>query len=137
MADAKDFNTTIIEEFRANGGVVGGPFEGFTLVLLSTIGAKSGKTRVTPLAGRVEGDRVFVFASKAGAPTHPDWYYNLVADANVTVELGDERFEAVATVVQGRERDRVFAAQAEQYPVFNDYQAGTDRVIPVVALDRS
>jgi deazaflavin-dependent oxidoreductase (nitroreductase family) len=137
MADDKDFNTTIIEEFRANAGVVGGPFGDSTLVLLSTIGAKSGKTRVTPVVCRIEGDRIFVFASKAGAPTNPDWYHNLVADPRVTVELGDEQFEAVATVLQGRERDRAFTAHAEQFPVFNDYQAATERVIPVVAIDRS
>ncbi len=137
MTDATDFNTQVIQEFRDNAGAVGGPFSGATLVLLSTIGAKSGQVRVTPLMCRTEGDRLFVFASKAGAPTNPDWYHNVVADHRVTVELGAETFEAVATVLGGRERDRVFAAHAEQYPMFNEYQAGIDRVIPVVALDRS
>jgi deazaflavin-dependent oxidoreductase (nitroreductase family) len=137
MADANDFNSQIIEEFRANHGVVGGPFEGMTLVLLSTVGAKSGTTRTNPLAARIEGDRVFVFASKAGAPTNPDWYHNILADPAVTVELGDETFEAVATVLEGRERDRVYAANAELNPGFKAYQDGTDRIIPVVALDRS
>lgn len=137
MAEEKDFNTTIIEEFRANAGIVGGPFEGSTLLLLSTIGAKSGKIRIKPMVCRIEGDRVFVFASKAGGPTNPDWYHNILADSRVTVELGDEEFEAVASVLQGRERDRVFAAHAEQFPVFHEYQAATERVIPVIALDRS
>ena len=137
MADANDFNTRIIEEFRANDGVVGGPFEGATLVLLSTIGAKSGQTRVNPVMCRIEGDRLFVFASNTGLPTNPNWYHNVVADSRVTVELGDEQFEAVASVVTGRERDRVFAAHAEQFPNFNEYQEGLDRVIPVVAIDRS
>ena len=137
MADANEFNTRIIEEFRANGGVVGAPFEGATLVLLSTIGAKSGQVRVNPVVCRIEGDRLFVFGSNSGEPTNPDWYHNVVADSRVTVELGDERFEAVASVITGRERDRVFAAHSEQYPGFNGYQEGLDRVIPVVAIDRS
>jgi deazaflavin-dependent oxidoreductase (nitroreductase family) len=137
MADANDFNARNIAEFRANAGVVGGPFEGMTLVLLSTVGAKSGKIRVNPLSCRIEGDRVFVFASKAGAPTNPDWYYNILAEPGVTVELGEETFEAVATVLGSRERDRVYSAHAEQYPGFKEYQDGTDRIIPVIALDRS
>jgi deazaflavin-dependent oxidoreductase (nitroreductase family) len=137
MADANDFNTGIIEEFRVNGGVVDGPFKDATLILLSTIGAKTGQIRVNPVVCRIEGDRLFVFGSNAGAPTNPDWYHNVVADSRVTVELGDERFEAVASVLTGRERDRVFAAHSEQYPNFNEYPEGLDRVIPVVAIDRS
>ncbi len=137
MSDMDEFNTAIIEEFRANGGVVGGPFEGATIVLVTTTGAKSGKVRVNPLVARLEGDNVYVFASKAGAPTNPDWFHNLVADPSVTVEFGSETFAARAEVLEGEDRDRVYAAQAEQVPTFAEYQAGTDRVIPVIRLART
>lgn len=136
VSDMADFNTAIIEEFRANGGQVGGPFEGTPLVLLTTRGAKSGKVHVNPVAYRSEGDRLFVFASKAGAPTNPDWYYNLKAHPAITIEVGAETIEVTATVLEGEERDRIYAEQANQYDAFRQYQAGTDRIIPVVALDR-
>lgn len=135
MADVSDFNTKIIEEFRSNGGKIGGQFEGAPMVLLTTTGAKSGKNRVNPVMYLAEGDRIYVFASKAGAPTSPDWYHNLVAHPNVTVELGTDRFEAVATPVDEGERDRIYAEQASRYPGFAEYEANTDRVIPVVALE--
>ncbi|HEX3981965.1 MAG TPA: nitroreductase family deazaflavin-dependent oxidoreductase [Acidimicrobiales bacterium] len=137
MPEANDFNTQIIEEFRANDGIVGGPFEGAPLLLLTTTGARSGQPRVAPMMYRKEGERLYVFASKAGAPTSPDWYHNLVAHPEVTVEAGKERFGAHATVVDRAERDRVYAAHAAEYPGFAEYEAKTDRVIPVVALDRS
>jgi deazaflavin-dependent oxidoreductase (nitroreductase family) len=137
MADTNDFNTQVIEEFRANGGVVGGPFEGATIVLLTTTGARSGLERVNPVMGRTEGDDLYVFASKAGAPTDPDWFHNLVANPEVTVEMGTERFAARAEVVEGTERDRIYAAQAEEFPNFAEYQEGLDRVIPVVRLVRT
>jgi deazaflavin-dependent oxidoreductase (nitroreductase family) len=136
IADVDDFNTKIIEEFRSNGGKVGGQFEGAPMLLLSTTGAKSGKTRENPMMYLAEGDRIYVFASKAGAPTNPDWYHNLVAHPEVTVELGTDRLEAVATPVDKAERDRIYAEQASRYPGFADYEANTDRVIPVVALER-
>jgi deazaflavin-dependent oxidoreductase (nitroreductase family) len=136
MTDANDFNSKIIDEFRANHGKVGGGFEGAPLVVLTTTGAKSGKVRSTPLVYLADGDRVVVFASKAGAPTNPDWYHNLVAHRRVTVELGDEAYEADATVAQGDEHDRLFAKQASVMPGFADYQKKTDRVIPVVVLTR-
>jgi deazaflavin-dependent oxidoreductase (nitroreductase family) len=136
MAEMDDFNTKIIEEFRANGGKVGGGFEGAPMLLLTTTGAKSGKTRENPMMYLAEGDRIYVFASKAGAPTNPDWYHNLVAHPEVTVEQGTERFEAVATPVDRAERDRIYAEQASRYPGFAEYEAKTDRVIPVVALER-
>jgi deazaflavin-dependent oxidoreductase (nitroreductase family) len=136
MAEPNDFNTQIIEEFRANDGIVGGPFEGAPLLLLTTKGAKSGQARVTPMMYRPEGEQMFVFASKAGAPTNPDWYHNLVADPEVTVEVGAERFAARASVVTGSERDRIYAAHAAEYPGFAEYQEKTDRVIPVVELKR-
>jgi len=137
MSDMNDFNTQIIEEFRANGGVVGGPFAGAPVLLLTTKGAKSGLDRVNPVVARQEGDNLYVFASKAGAPTNPDWFHNLVANPSVTVEFGTETFSATAEVVEGEERDRIYAAQAEDFPNFAEYQAGTERVIPVVRLVRS
>jgi deazaflavin-dependent oxidoreductase (nitroreductase family) len=129
-----DFNQGIIEEFRANQGVVGGPFAGAPIVLLTTKGAKSGKTRINPLAALVEGERLYVFASKAGADTNPDWYYNLVADPAVGVEFGADRFDAEAVPVTGSERDRLFAAQVAKMPGFGDYEKKTTRVIPVIEL---
>jgi deazaflavin-dependent oxidoreductase (nitroreductase family) len=135
--DMGDFNKNIIEEFRANHGKVGGNFEGAPMVLLTTTGAKSGNKRTTPLVSRPEGDVIYVFASKAGAPTNPDWYYNLLAHPEIEVEFGDDKFNAVATEVKGAERDRIYAAQAEVFPGFADYQKGTDRVIPVMELRRS
>jgi deazaflavin-dependent oxidoreductase (nitroreductase family) len=136
MAEAKDWNTQVIEQFRANGGKVGGQFEGAPLLLLTTTGAKSGKRRVHPMMYLPEGDRLFVFASKAGAPANPDWYHNLVAHPDASVEVGPDSYDVTATVLEGAERDRVFAEQARRYPGFAEYQAGTERTIPVVALVR-
>ena len=135
-ADRKAFNAALIEEFRANGGKVGGTFEGRPVVLLTTTGAKSGRRLTTPLVYLQEGDRRFVFASKAGAPTNPDWYHNLVANPAVTVEVGTETYEATAVVVTGEERDRLYAKQVETTPIFGEYQQKTTRVIPVIALER-
>ncbi len=131
-----DWNTKIIEEFRANGGKVGGPFERSTLLLLTTTGAKSGKRRISPLVYLPDGDRYIIFASKAGLPTNPDWYHNLVAHPDVTIEVGTETFEARATVITGEERERLYARQIERSPAFGDYQAKTTRQIPVIALER-
>lgn len=135
-AELHDFNTKIIEEFRANNGVVGGPFEGASLVLLTTTGAKSGQQRTTPLASYSEDGRLFVIASKGGAPTHPAWFHNIKANPTVTVEHGDERYEATATEV-GEERDELFGRIAAAMPGFGEYQQGLDRIIPVVELTRS
>jgi deazaflavin-dependent oxidoreductase (nitroreductase family) len=137
MADTDDFNTAIIKEFRANAGKVGGPFEGATVVLLHTVGAKSGQDRVNPVVYRTDGGRMYVFASKAGAPTNPDWYFNIVAHPQITIEVGTDTYGVTATVIEGAERDRIYADQAKEFPGFADYQAKTDRVIPVIALDRS
>jgi deazaflavin-dependent oxidoreductase (nitroreductase family) len=137
MTDVTDFNQKIIEEFRSNHGVVGGPFEGARLVLLTTTGAKSGQKRTTPLMPLVEGDRMYVFASKAGAPTNPDWYYNVLANPQVEVEYGGERFGAEAVEVTGADRERVYAAQVAVAPGFGDYERSTTRVIPVVELRRA
>ncbi len=137
MPEMDDFNSTIIAEFRANDGVVGGPFEGATLVVLHTIGARSGTERVTPVVARIDGDDLYVFASKAGAPTHPDWFHNLVAHPRVTIELGTDTVPATAVVLEGAPRDEVYAAQSAAFPNFAEYQEKTDRVIPVVRLDRA
>ncbi len=133
MSELQDFNTAVIEEFRSNHGRVAA-FGDTPVVLLTTTGAKTGTKRLNPLAALVEGDRLYVFASKAGAPTHPDWYHNLVANPEVSVELGDERFDAVAVPVTGPERDRLYAAQAALVPTFADYEKKSDRLIPVVEL---
>ncbi len=136
--EQNDRNAQIIAEFRANGGRVGGRFENATLLLLHTTGAKSGNERVTPLVCLADSDRLLVFASKAGAPTHPDWYHNLVANPRVTVEVGEEAYEATASTLEGEERDRIYAIQAARSPIFAEYQqkAG-DRSIPVVVLHRT
>jgi deazaflavin-dependent oxidoreductase (nitroreductase family) len=136
MADTTDWNTAIIEEFRANNGKVGGNFDGAPLLLLHTIGAKTGKERVHPMMYLPVDDRYAVFASKAGAPDDPAWFHNLVAHPDVTVEMGSETFPARATVAERAERDRLYRQQAERYPGFAEYEAKTDRVIPVVLLER-
>ena len=136
MSEMIDFNAQVIAEFRANDGEVGGPFAGATVLLLTTTGARSGLERVNPVVCRREGDAVYVFASKAGAPTNPDWYHNLVAHPAVRVEVGTDAYPARAVVLEGAERDRIYDAQAAEVPAFAEYQAGTERVIPVVRLDR-
>ena len=139
MTEANDWNTKIIEEFRANHGVVGGPFEGVdSMVLLTTKGARSGQTRVNPLVALPDGGRLYVVASKGGAPTNPDWYYNLVAHPEVVVEYGDEKYDAVAEVITGGpERDRLYAAQVARMPGFAEYEkTAGNRVIPIVELVR-
>jgi deazaflavin-dependent oxidoreductase (nitroreductase family) len=138
MADERDdWNARIIAEFRENEGQVGGQFAGAPMLLLHTKGAKTGQERVNPMMYLADGDRYLVFASKGGAPTSPDWYHNLVAHPDVLVDLGTETFEAAAAVVTGAERDDLYARQAALYPGFAEYQAKTERVIPVVALVRS
>jgi deazaflavin-dependent oxidoreductase (nitroreductase family) len=132
-----EWNEGIIKEFRSNDGVVGGPFTGAPILLLHTSGAKSGHERVNPMMYLPHGERIYVFASKAGAPTNPDWYHNLLAHPKVTVELGTETFEAIATPLEGDARDRMYAEQAALYPGFAEYQAKTTRVIPVVEVVRS
>jgi deazaflavin-dependent oxidoreductase (nitroreductase family) len=131
----EDWNAKIIEEFRANEGRVGGPFEGFSLLLLHTTGAKSGLERVNPLAYQVDGDRYMVFASKGGAPTNPDWYYNVIANPNVTFEMGAKTRPARATVLTGEERDRIWKQQVLNAPNFGEYEKTSGRTIPVVMLE--
>ena len=131
-----NWNNQIIEEFRKNEGKVGGPFEGATLLLLTTTGAKSGQPRTAPLAYLPDGKRMFVFASKAGAPTNPDWYHNLLTHPTVKVEVGTEQFQARAVVVGEEERDQIYAKQVQRMPGFADYEKKTKRKIPVVELVR-
>lgn len=134
--DMRSFNEQIIDEFRANGGVVGGPFEGAKMVLLTTTGAKSGQQRTLPLVYFPDGERVLIVASKGGAPTNPDWYHNLVANPEVTAEVGTEKFQARAIVVAEPERTQLFERVATSNPGFGEYQQKTSRVIPIVALER-
>jgi len=135
MAEANDWNKRIIDEFRANGGKVGGQFAGAPLLLLHTTGAKTGQARVNPMMYLADGDDHVVFASKAGAPTNPDWYHNLVANPRASIEVGDQTFNVVARVAEGETRERLWSRQKELYPGFADYEAKTTRQIPVVILE--
>jgi deazaflavin-dependent oxidoreductase (nitroreductase family) len=133
-----DWNQQIIDEFRANDGRVGGNFEGRTLLLLHHTGAKTGTERINPLAyQRLSGDSVAIFASKGGAPTTPDWFYNLVAHPDVTVEIGTETHSARARVAEGAERETIWTKQKSDWPGFAEYEEKTAgiREIPVVILD--
>lgn len=132
-----DFNTKLIEEFRANGGQVNGMFAGTPLLLLTSIGAKSGRERTAPLAYTTDGDAYVIVASKGGAPTNPDWYFNLKANPTVTVELGGETFRATADEAGGEERDRLYGRMVEALPGFAEYQRNTIRRIPVFTLRRT
>lgn len=136
-----EWNEKIIEEFRANGGRVGGPFEGAPLALLTTVGARSGEHRTNPVGYLRDGGRILVFASNAGAPAHPAWYHNLLAEPRVTVEVGDgtsiETYAATAQILRGEERRRLYAQQARIAPAFAEYAKGTAREIPVIALYRT
>jgi deazaflavin-dependent oxidoreductase (nitroreductase family) len=136
MREMSDWNRQIIEEFRSNGGKVGGSFEGAPLLLLTTTGARSGIARTTPVMYLPDGERLIIFASKAGASTNPDWYHNLLAHPQATVEVGSETFEVTAVEVTGEERDQLYARQAALFPGFADYEAKTTRRIPVIALRR-
>ncbi len=139
MSNPNNFNASVIEEFRANGGKVGGPFANTPLILLTTKGAKSGKPRVSPLAhfDDIAGDgRIVIIASKGGAPSNPDWYHNILANPVVTVETGRETFQARAIIPDRQERDRLFSQVVARAPGFGEYQRKTSRVIPVVVLER-
>ena len=135
--DMQEFNKTIIDEFRANEGAVGGQFAGASLLLLTTTGAKSGLTRINPLAYLLDGDRHIVIASFAGAPSNPPWYHNLLANPEVGVEVGSDRFNARAGVLTEPERSELYAKMAQMMPVFTEYRSKTARTIPVIALRRS
>jgi len=136
LSEYNDWNQKIIDEFRSSGGHVGGQFAGAPLLLLTSTGAKTGEKRTTPMMYLVDGDRLAVFASKAGAPTNPDWYHNLLAHRRAAVEVRPETFEVDVEMAGREERDRPYAIQSERYPGFAEYEEKTTRVIPVV-LPRS
>lgn len=133
-----EFNRKLIADLRAHDGrASSGPFAGRDVLILTTVGAKSGEQRENPLAFTRAGDDLVVIASKGGSPTHPGWYHNLVADPDVTVEALGERFSAHARVTAGEERERLYARQADKMPAFWDYQRRTRRQIPVIVLERA
>jgi deazaflavin-dependent oxidoreductase (nitroreductase family) len=129
-----DFNSQTIAEFRANGGKVGGHFAGAPLLLLHSVGARTGAEHINPVMYLSDSGRYIVFASKGGAPNNPAWYHNLKAHPELTIEVGSDTVEVTASDVKGAEHDELFGRQAAAYPMFADYQAKTSRVIPVVAL---
>ncbi len=135
MSDVDDWNARVIEEFRANEGKVGGQFEGAPLLLLHSTGRKSGKERVNPMMYQAVDDGWAVFASKAGADTDPDWFHNLVANPDASIEVGTETRSVRARVTEGQERTDIWSIQKERYPGFAEYEARTDREIPVLVLE--
>lgn len=130
-----EFNDRLVAEYRATQGRVGGPYAGADLLLLTTVGAKSGQVRVTPLTFHREGGRYYIFASYAGAPVNPAWYHNLKTDPDVLIEVGAEAFEVRAREILEPERDAIYARHAELYPLFVEYEKKTSRLIPVIALE--
>jgi deazaflavin-dependent oxidoreductase (nitroreductase family) len=136
MVIVSEHNKAVVEEFRANGGRVGGRFEGRTLLLLHTTGAKSGRQYVNPVAYVCDGDDYIIVASKGGAPTNPGWYYNLLAHPHITVEVGSDEFPVVASPAPEPERTRLYDKMVEMMPGFADYRRKTSRVIPVIVLRR-
>jgi deazaflavin-dependent oxidoreductase (nitroreductase family) len=136
MSDMNAFNRTVIDEFRQNEGAVGGTFKGAPMILVTHTGAKSGKPYTNPLVYTRDGDHYVIIASKAGAPDDPQWFRNIVANPQVTVEVGTETFAARAHVAEGEERARLYRAQADLMPNFAEYATKTTREIPVVVLER-
>lgn len=136
MSERNEFNQRVIDEFRANRGKVGGQMASIPLLLLTTTGAKTGRKLTKPLAYTKDGDRIFVIASFAGSPNNPAWFNNLVANPMVTVEVGNERYQARAIVTTGAEREQLFKTQADKLKIFYDYQKKTTRQIPVVVFER-
>lgn len=137
VSDMNDWNAKIIEEFRANEGRVGGPFEGADMILVHHIGAKSGTERVSPLVHFPQGEgRTVIVASKAGAPTNPDWYHNVKANPRFAVEVGTETYPVEATEIVGDERAVVWEAIKAKSPGFAEYERKTDRTIPLIVLSR-
>lgn len=134
MAAFNDFNQKVMEEFHTNGGKVGGRFEGVSILILTSTGRKSGKTRWNPIAYSTDGDRYIIAASMGGAPTSPDWYHNLVANGSAVIEVGTDVIPVEAVMATGAERDRLYAQHADRMPQFDQYAKNTTRVIPVVVL---
>jgi deazaflavin-dependent oxidoreductase (nitroreductase family) len=136
MGAMDEFNEGVIKEFRANQGVVGGQMKGMPVLLITMTGAKTGRTITKPLVYSRDGDRIVIIASYAGAVHNPPWYHNLVANPDVTVELGGETFKAKAAVAPASDRQRLYDQQAKQMPIFTEYQKKTTRQIPVLLLTR-
>jgi deazaflavin-dependent oxidoreductase (nitroreductase family) len=134
VSSVADYNQAIIDEFRGNGGRVGGAFEGAPLLLLHTVGAKSGKERVNPVMYQAMGESYAVFASKGGAPENPAWYHNLLANPDVTIEVGTALVPVTARAAEGEERELIWQRQKSDYPGFAEYEEKTTREIPVVIL---
>ena len=134
--DMRAYNRKVIEEFRANDGILGPPFTGDSTLLLTTTGARTGRSHTVPIMFKEDGDRLLVIASASGAPRHPDWYRNLVAHPDVVVERGADRFDAVARTADGDERERLWRELLETHPFFADHQAQVTRQIPLVLLER-
>ena len=132
----KAFNKNIVDDFRANGGVVGGPFEGATLLLLSTTGAKSGQPRLAPLAYLTIEGKTIIIGSKAGSDTNPDWVHNLRANPSAHIEVGTEAYDVTARELPTDERDDMYPKVVAVAPGFGEYQAKTSRVIPLFELQR-
>lgn len=136
MSTERDWNAEVIAEFRANGGVVAAPYEDPPpMVLLHTIGARSGREHIVPMRAMPVGESLYIFASAHGSPRHPDWYYNLKANPDIEIEIGTEVRAVRATEVNGAERDEIFARQTERFPIFAEYEQRTGRTIPVIRLD--
>ncbi len=135
MTDFNEFNQGVISEFRANDGIVSGAFAGAPMILVNHHGARSGKEYTAPLVYTRDGDNYIVIASKGGAPDDPQWFRNLVANPDVTVEVGTETIPVRARVAEGDERARLFRAQADAMPNFDEYAKATSREIPVVVLE--
>jgi deazaflavin-dependent oxidoreductase (nitroreductase family) len=136
MTERNDYNRNLIEEFRANRDKPDGPFANRQILLLTTTGARTGRRYTAPMMYVRDGERLLVIASNIGAPRHPDWYHNLVAHPDVTVEAGAETYDATAVVTEGAERQRLWAMIVKDYPFFVEHQAKTSRQIPIVALER-
>lgn len=136
MAEPNEFNKKIIDEFHANAGVVGAPFAGMKMILITTKGAKTGQVTTTPLVYSKDGERLVIIASMGGAPKSPAWYHNLVANPEIEVEVGTEKFTVVASEAKGAERDSLFAKQAAVMPAFAEYERKTTRKIPLMLLTR-
>ncbi len=134
MSNMLDFNEQVIKEFRENEGVVGGPFDGANMLLLTTIGAQTGKLRTTPLVYLRDGDRYIIIASKGGAHDDPKWYNNIVAAPQVTIEVGNQRIDCIAEITQEPKRTQLYSRQEKAMPGFKEYRENANRVIPVIAL---
>lgn len=136
MPSKRDWNAEVIAEFRANAGAVEAPYDDPPpMILLHTLGARSGREHIVPMRAMPVGDALYIFASAHGSPRHPDWYHNVKANPAVEIEIGSERRAVRATEASGEERETIFARQAARFPIFAEYERKTGRTIPVIRLD--